>query len=185
MIKLISLMIILLGSSVEEKPDTCTIPAYWQEYIRESKENTREPDTTDVFVVVNIETSNKEYYKSHGITPKDGIYRILLPDSIECGYLTPSVFYHMVKGGVNGTFFHLNMKGASRPFREVRVLPRAFLRKVKIIDLNQRLVEMKDPKEMCRFWDDEIKGKVWMIDKAFITENFIVLIEMDSGYTFN
>lgn len=185
MIKLISLIIILFGSPVEEKSDTCTIPAYWQEYIRESKENRREPDTTDIFVIVNINMSYEEYNKPHGVTTKDGIYRILLVDSIECGYLTPSVFYHMVKGGVDGTFFHLNMKGSSRSFREVRVLPRTFLRKVKVIDLNQRLAEMKDSKEMCRFLDDEIKGKVWMIDKAFITEDSIVLIEMDSGYTFN
>jgi hypothetical protein len=184
MIKLISLMIILFASPVEEKPDTCTIPAYWQEYIHESKGNTKEPDTTDIFVVVHIETSYKEYYKPHGVVPKDGIYRILLPDSIEYGYLTPSVFYHMVKGGVDGTFFHLNMKGSSRSFREVRVLPRVFLSKVKVIDLKQRWAEMKDSKELRRFLDDEFKGKVWVIDKAFITEDSVVLIEMDSGYTF-
>lgn len=177
-------MIIFSGYLMEEKPDTTTIPIYWQEYIRESKVNTMEPDTTDVFVIVNIETSYKEYSKLRRVSKKCGIYRSLLPDSVECGYLTPSAFYHMVKDDVNGAFFHLNMKGASRSC-QVRVLPRAFLSKVKVIDLNQRLVKMKNSEEMRRFWNDEIKGRVWMIDKAFITEDSVVLIEVNTGYIFN
>ena len=186
MIKLISLLTVLFGSPVQEAADTCAELACLREYVRESRNSVEKFDTTDIFLVVATEKADERYYKSHGVNSEDGIYRKVLFSiaSEDTNNITPSILYHVVRGGFDCTFFHCNVDKTNPNLRrEVRMLPRVFLSKVRVVDLNRRFAKMKNS-EALRHFLDEFKGRrVWIIDKVLMTKDTVVLIEVEPGYT--
>lgn len=184
MIKLITLLMLLLGSSERDSTDydETDIPAYLQEYFQQAKNNVKEPDLNDIFIIVTPVEKGK------------GVYRVMWNDTTQ--FETPLIRYHLETKGyyfvldhvnfnwskVHSNYFVKGKKSPVPPKLSVRTLPKTFLSKVKIVDLNKQFEEMKGNKEkMLKFKDEFEKKRIWIVDKTFMTDDLIRLVEMSFG----
>lgn len=184
MIKLITFVILLIGSP-ERDSIGCgkvEIPTYLQEYFQQAKDNTKEPDLNDIFMIVTPEEKGK------------GVYRIMGNDTTQ--FETPLIGYHLETKGyyfvldhanidkskVRSSYFGKEKKSSVSPKLSVRTLPKTFLSKVKVVDLNKRFEEIKGSNEkMLKFKDEFVGKRIWMIDRTFMTDESIRLVEMSFG----
>lgn len=184
MIKLIVLLTVLCGSTGRDSTGNGTsgVPVYLQEYFREARDSVREPDVNDIFMIVTPAEKGK------------GVYRDMWYDTTQ--FTTPLINYHLKMGGV---YFMLSHSNADRkkirssyrgkgeeppapPKQVVRTLPRTFLSKVKVMDLNKQFDEMKGNEEKMRQFREEFgksrEKRLWVIDRTFMTGNSIRLVEV-------
>ena len=182
MIKLIVLFVVLFEPPGRNSinVDTCGIPAYLREYFLVSRDSVKEPDVDDVFFVVTPGTREEGFYREESF------------DSTQ--FHTPSINYHIERFGYNLVFTHFNInvekvacyfgeKRETTPLLKqvVRALPKAFLSKVKLIDLNKRLMEIKSKEEVRDFLKEFEKKRVWIVDRTFMTEETVILVETGLG----
>ena len=186
MIKLLTLLMLLVEGSERDSTgcDGTGIPACLQEYFQHVKDSVREPDLNDVFMVVSPVEKGK------------GVYRVTWNDTMQ--FTTPSIEYHLETKGYYFMLDHVNIDGSkivhsnyrgkgekplALPRFSVRTLPKTFLSKVKVMDLNKRFEEMKGSKEkMLEFKEEFEKKRIWVVDETFMTGDLIRLVETSFAY---
>jgi len=185
MIKLFALLMLLVEGPERDSTgcDGTGIPACLQEYFQYVKDSVREPDLNDVFMVVSPVEKGK------------GVYRVTWNDTTQ--FTTPSIGYHLETKGYYFVLDHVNIDGSkivrsnhrgkgekplALPKFSVRTLPKTFLSKAKVVDLNKRFEEMKGSKEkMLEFKEEFEKKRIWVVDETFMTGDLIRLIETSFG----
>lgn len=185
MIKFITLLMLLIGSPERDSTgcNEAEIPAFLQEYFQQAKDSVREPDWHDIFIIVTPVEKGK------------GVYRVMWNDTTQ--FETPSITYHLETKGYYFVLDHFNSdrskvvhssysgkrkKSLSVPKLSVRTLPKTFLSKVTVVDLNERFENIKGSEEkMLNFKDEFEKKRIWIIDKTFMTDDLIRLVEMSFG----
>ena len=186
MIKLLTLLMLLVEGSERDSTgcDGTGIPACLQEYFQHVKDSVREPDLNDVFMVVSPVEKGK------------GVYRVTWNDTMQ--FTTPSIEYHLETKGYYFMLDHVNIDGSkivhsnyrgkgekplALPRFSVRTLPKTFLSKVKVMDLNKRFEEMKGSKEkMLEFKEEFEKKRICVVDETFMTGDLIRLVETSFAF---
>ncbi|MEY8590243.1 hypothetical protein AALK14_02160 [Butyricimonas hominis] len=178
MIKLLTFITIFFGSPVQDSicNDSCQIPICLWEYVKETRDNVKSPDVNDIFLLIAPKTKEK------------GIYRVAWFDTIQMN--TPMISYYIEVNDYHFVFNHSNFKEERMcsnsqkekiipiPTQVICTLPKIFLSKVSVIDLNEWHAKMKNKTEIELFREKFWKEKcVWIIDCTLMKEGAITLIE--------
>ncbi|MEI3420807.1 MAG: hypothetical protein V8R91_07030 [Butyricimonas faecihominis] len=160
MIKLLTLLMLLVEGSERDSTgcDGTGIPACLQEYFQHVKDSVREPDLNDVFMVVSPVEKGKRCL-SGDVERYDAVY-----DAIDRAIIETKGYYFMldhvnIDGSkiVHSNYREVEQVKSALPRFSVRTLPKTFLSKVKVMDLNKRFEEMKGSKEKMLEFKEEFE----------------------------